>query len=336
MSDDFNLPKRMIVADVGMVHDGSFGNACALVDMVVDAGANVVNFQTHFGSSETTLYAPQPQSLKGESQYRYFERTAFGDTQWTALKRRCDERGVVFLSSSFSEAAVDQLERIGAQIHKVPSGEVTNLFLLERLAATGKPIVLSSGMSSWIELDRAVDVLRQSPRLIVLQCCSVVPCSDKQVGINVMMEMAARYGCEVGLSDCTHGIAAGVAAATLGATLIEKHATFSRALHGGSLGHSMEPAQLREYCENLESVWAMLDNSVDKDNLTACAELKSTFQKSLVSAHDLYRGLVLGREHLAAKRPGSGISTFEIDKVLGRRLKFDILPDTLISWDMLE
>jgi N,N'-diacetyllegionaminate synthase len=140
----------------------------------------------------------------------------------------------------------------------------------------------------------------------------------------------------VGLSDRTHRISAGVAAATLGATLIEKRATFSRALHGGSLGHSMEPAQFRDYCENLESVWNTLDNPVDKDNLTAYSEMKSIFEKSLVSAHDLYRGLLIEREHLAAKRPGSGISTFEIDKVLGKRLKFDILPDTLISWDMLE
>src|SRR5690606_16510998 len=135
-------------------------------------------------------------------------------------------------SSSFSEAAVNQLERIDVRVHSVPSSELTNLFLLEKLAAIGKPIVLSSGMSNWAEIDRAVEILRSSPRLILLQSSSVYPCPDEKVGLNVITNMQRKYDCEVGLSDKTLGLSAGIAAAALGATVIQKSVTFSKVMFG--------------------------------------------------------------------------------------------------------
>lgn len=326
------LPKRMIIAEAGSVHDGSFGNACALIDMAAAAGADVVKFQTHIAAAETLRNAPMPSYFKGEPRYEYFERTGFDFDQWVKLRQRCHERGVRFLSSPFSEQAIDVLEKVGVDLYKVPSGEVTNTFLLERLAATGKPVVLSSGMSDWAELDRAVDILKASARLIVLQCSSAYPCPPERVGLNVMTEMAKRFGVEVGLSDHTLDCAASFAAAALGATVIEKHVTFSKLMYGSDARHSMEPKEFTEFCRGLKDIWSMLDHPVDKDDLSSYREMKHIFEKSLVAAGDLSAGHVLTRDDLAAKKPGNGIPAGDYKKVLGRKLARAVSADHLIDW----
>lgn len=330
------LPRRMIIAEAGSVHDGSFGNACALIDMAAAAGADVVKFQTHIAAAETLRDAPMPSYFKGEPRYEYFERTGFSFEQWRKLKERCHERGVLFLSSPFSEQAVDLLERVGVDLYKVPSGEVTNTFLMERLAATGKPVVLSSGMSDWSELDRAVDILKSSPRLIVLQCSSAYPCPPEWVGLNVLGEMAKRYNVEIGLSDHTSDCAAAFAAAALGATVVEKHVTFSKLMYGSDARHSMEPEDFAAFCRGLNDIWTMLDSPVDKNDLSSYREMKTVFEKSLVAGSDLPAGHVIGRGDLAAKKPGKGIPVGEYRDVLGRRLAKGVSRDHIISFSDLQ
>jgi N-acetylneuraminate synthase len=329
MSD---LPRRMIIAEIGSVHDGSFGNACALVDMAASAGANVVKFQTHIANAETRHDAPMPSFFQGEPRFEYFERTGFSPDRWRQLRDHCQNRGVLFMSSPFSEAAVDLLEGIGADIYKVPSGEVTNVFLLERLAVTGKPIILSSGMSSWAELDGAVAILQRCPRLIVLQCSSRYPCSAEHVGLNVLDEMRRRYGVEIGLSDHTLGYAAAFAAGALGATVIEKHVTFSKLMYGSDARHSMEPQDFRTFCDGLNEVWRMLDHPIDKNDLAPYAEMKGVFEKSLVASRALPAGHALGREDLAAKKPGGGIATANYRKLVGQRLTRAVPADHVFTW----
>src|SRR5262249_53524483 len=153
----------------------------------------------------------------------YFERTGFTREQWRGLGLHAVTHKVAFLSSPFSLEAVDLLEEVGIGTYKVPSGEVSNLPLLERIAATGKPVLLSPGMSDWRELDAAVATLRSGGPITVLQCSSAYPCPPQQVGLNLLAEMRQRYGLPVGFSDHTNGPAAAIAAAALGATVIEKH-----------------------------------------------------------------------------------------------------------------
>lgn len=327
-----NMPKRLIIAEAGSVHDGSFGNACALADMAAATGADVVKFQTHIASAETLRDAPMPPLFRGEPRFEYFERTGFSFEQWKKLKQHCADRGVRFLSSPFSEQAVDLLERVGADLYKVPSGEVSNTFLLERLAKTGKPVLLSSGMSNWAELDAAVGILRASPRLVVLQCSSSYPCPPDRVGLNVLMDMQRRYGVEIGLSDHTLGSGAAFAAAALGASVIEKHVTFSKLMYGSDARHSMEPEQFRAFCEGLKEIWNMLDHPVDKDDLNPYREMKTVFEKSLVSSAALPEGHVLTREDLAAKKPGDGIPVADYRKLVGRRLVRKVPADHLFAW----
>lgn len=322
-----------IIAEIGSVHDGSLGNALRLIDAAAQAGADAVKFQTHIAEAESLADAPSPGYFSDEPRIAYFKRTGFAPEQWKKLARHAESAKVTFLSSPFSLEAVDLLEDVGVKAYKVPSGEVTNLPLLERIAATRKPTLLSSGMSDWKELDRAVAILKPACELTVLQCTSAYPCQPEQVGLNVLGEMKARYGTAVGLSDHTLGFAAAVAAAALGATVIEKHFTFSKLMYGSDAKHSMEPGDFRLFCEALRDVWRMNAAPVDKDDVRPYADMKRIFQKSIVSARALKAGTVLTREMLAFKKPGDGIPASSYRNVLGKRLRKDVQADHKFAAD---
>ena len=325
-----------IIAEIGSVHDGSLGNALRLIDAAAEAGADAVKFQTHLAEAESLADAPSPGYFSDEPRIAYFKRSGFTAEQWKKLARQAQAAKVVFLSSPFSIEAVDLLEDVGVSAYKIPSGEVTNVPLLERVAATRKPALLSSGMSDWSELDRAVAILKPACELTVLQCSSAYPCPPEQVGLNVLAEMRGRYGTAVGLSDHTLGIAAAVAAAALGATVIEKHFTFSRLMYGSDAKHSMEPEDFKRFCEALREVWRMQTSPVDKDDVSPYTEMKRIFQKSVVAARALRAGTVLTRDMLAFKKPGDGIPASQYRTLLGSKLRRDVPADSKFSADNLE
>ncbi len=321
-----------LIAEIGSVHDGSFGNAGKLIEAAADCGATAVKFQTHIAEAETLPNAPMPAYFKGEPRMEYFRRTAFSEAQYRELARVAAGAGVRFLSSPFSLEAVDLLERIGMPIYKIPSGEVSNLPLLEHIAATGKPVLLSSGMSDWRELDAAVATLRRGGPLTVMQCSSLYPCPPEKVGLNVMRAMGDRYGLPVGLSDHTLGPAAALAAAALGAVVIEKHFTFSRLMYGSDARHSMEPREFRELAQALREVSAMLGGEVDKADASPYREMKVIFEKSIVLARALPAGTALRREDLAFKKPGDGIPAAYYQRVLGSVLHSPLPQDHQLAW----
>lgn len=328
-----------VIAEVGSVHDGSFGNAKRLIDLAAECGADVVKFQTHIAPAETLRGAPLPPYFKGEPRYEYFERTGFTPDQWCGFRDHCRERGIEFLSSPFSIEAVELLERVGVGRYKIPSGEVTNLPLLEVVAETGKPVLLSSGMSSWAELDAAVNaVLRRHSRLTVLQCTTEYPCPDERVGLNVMLEMRDRYRLPVGLSDHTLTIYAPLAAVALGAAVVEKHLTFSRRMYGSDAAHSLEPAEFADMVRGIRAIATMLAHPVDKSRADRFRVMKETFEKSLVSLVEIAAGAVITREMLGLKKPGTGIPAARLDEVVGRRAARRVAPDSLLTpadveWD---
>jgi len=309
-----------IIAEVGSVHDGSFGNALRLIAAAAAAGADTVKFQTHIAQAETLKDAPMPPYFQGEPRYAYFERTGFKLEQWRELIAACAASGAGFLSSPFSAQALDLLETAGAARYKIPSGEVTNLPLIELIAQTGKPVLISSGMSSWAELDRAVEtVVKRHDRLVVMQCTSEYPCPYEQVGLNVMLEMRARYHLPVGLSDHTLTGYAALAAVTLGAAVIEKHFTFSRLMYGSDAPHSLEPAEFADLCAGVRAIETMLAHPVDKSDAARFGQMKRIFEKSLVSLADIPAGAVLTPALVGVKKPGSGIPAARLGEVLGRR-----------------
>ena len=327
-----------IIAEIGSVHDGSFGNALKLIELAAQCGANAAKFQTHIPEAETLRDAPMPAYFKGEPRYEYFQRTGFSLEQWRALKNKCDETKIEFLSSPFSIEAVELLEKVGMGKYKVPSGEVTNTPLLEIIAETRKPVILSSGMSSWRELDEAVDtILKVHNNLTVLQCTSEYPCPYDEVGLNVMLEMRERYKLPVGLSDHTLTPYASFAAAALGASVVEKHLAFSRYMYGSDARHSLEPSEFISLVQGIRATETMRNIKVDKDEMASrMGEMKEIFQKSIVAVVDIVKGTAITKDMIGFKKPGTGIPPGEVYKIVGRRLKRDISKDMLIREEDLE
>lgn len=323
----------LIIAEIGSVHDGSFGNAKKLIEAAAASGADVVKFQTHIAEAETLANAPAPAYFKAEPRMEYFRRTSFTIPQWKELKAHAREVGIGFLSSPFSEAAVDMLEEVGVDAYKIPSGEVSNVPMLEAVAATGKPCYLSSGMSDWIELDAAVAALRPGGPLVVMQCSSAYPCPPERVGLNVIPEMAARWGLPVGFSDHTLGPAAAIAAVTMGAIVVEKHFTFSRLMYGSDAAHSMEPDDFKAMCLWLREAAAMRDNRIDKSDSTPYRDMKRIFEKSVVTAAAVAKGQVVQRNDLTFKKPGDGIPAARWRDLAGKRATRDLPADHKITFE---
>lgn len=322
-----------VIAEAGMSHDGSLGNAIRMAEVAAECGTDAVKFQLHDAEAETTRDAPSPPYFRHESRWDYFRRTAFTDEQWRTLKEACDAAGIEFLCSVFSVEAVERLERLGVARYKIGSGEVTNLELVRRVAATGKPVLLTSGMSSWAELDAAVAAA--GDEVTVLQCTSEYPTPPERVGLNVLPELRERYGKPVGLSDHTLGSYAAFAAVALGAVAVEKHFTLSRELYGADARFGLEPDELEDLVEGVREIEAMLAHPVDKDDLEPFEEMKRVFEKSVVTVADVPAGTTIERAMLAAKKPGTGIPAARLDDVVGRTAARDLPADTVVTEDAL-
>lgn len=332
-------PGPILIGEVGQAHDGSLGLAHQFVDAVADAGADAVKFQTHIAAAESTPAEPWRVrfSPQDETRYDYWRRMEFSEAQWLGLREHADERGLMFLSTPFSLEAVELLDRVGVSMWKIASGEVTNLELLSALPGRA-PVLLSSGMSRFDELDRAVEVCRAGGHQVaVLQCTSAYPTTPEQVGLNLLAEYRERWGCPVGLSDHSGTMFPALAATTLGAQVIELHVTLSRRMFGPDVPASLTVEELTEVRRGMHDISRMLRNPIDKDAAAGdMGQMRRLFTRSLVLRSDLPAGHVLSRDDLVSKKPGSGIPPAEIDTVLGRRLVADVHADELLDEEMLE
>ncbi|MEK7832380.1 MAG: N-acetylneuraminate synthase family protein [Acidobacteriota bacterium] len=342
MQDWFSDNNRncLIVAEVAQAHDGSLGTAHAYIDAAASAGADAVKFQTHIAAAESTPGEPWRVkfSRQDATRYDYWRRMEFAEEQWIGLAAHAEERGLIFLSSAFSFEAVELLERVGVPAWKVGAGETSNIPLLEKMAATGKPIILSSGMSGWEELDAAVGCVRSSGAPVaVLQCTTAYPCPPEKIGLNVIGELRQRYNCPVGLSDHSGTIYAGFAAATLGANIIEVHITFSRQGFGPDVPASIPIKGLKQLVAGVRFIERIVRNPVDKQAMAeSFAELRQVFGKSVVAARNLEAGHHLTISDLAFKKPGTGIPAARYREVLNRQLRRDVVADTLFSEEDFE
>ncbi len=325
-----------IIAEIGSTHDGNFNLAKTMIDAVAETGVDAVKFQIHISEAETLRDAPMPPFFKGEPRYEYFIRTGFSFDQWRELKEYTESKGLVFFASSFSIEATELLEKLGVEVHKVPSGEVTNLPYLAHMAKTGKQILLSSGMSNWEELDLAVKTIKDNGGdLFLFQCTTEYPVIPENVGMNVMHEMKQRYGVTVGLSDHSlHNYAAFLAVAE-GAKIIEKHFTISRKLYGSDAKHSMLPQEFGELVKGIRTIEAIQASEVDKDDIEKFKVMKEVFQKSFVTKQDILAGTVISKEMLTTKKPGTGIEPKDINRVMGRVASKNLAKNHLLTWEDL-
>lgn len=324
----------MIIAEIGQAHDGSLGNAHAFIDALAETGVDAVKFQTHIAEAESSSFEPfrVKFSKQDDTRFDYWKRMEFTPEQWKGLKAHCEEKNLKFISSPFSNAAVNLLESIQVESYKIGSGEIGNLLMLEKIARTGKPIMLSSGMSSFEELDKTFDFLRPfGNALSILQCTTAYPTQPEQWGLNVMAELKARYQVPVGFSDHSGDVFACLAAATLGAEIFEFHVVFDKRQFGPDSPASISIDQTKVLCEGIKKIQSALRNPVVKSENQKYSELKVMFGKSLAVNKALPKGHLLTVDDLESKKPGDkGIPASQYQLVVGKELNRN-----LEKWDFL-
>lgn len=329
-----------IIAEVAQAHDGSLGMAHAYIDAVAKAGADAVKFQTHIAAEESSEQDTWRVkfSRQDATRYDYWKRMEFTEPQWQELKRHAEEKGLVFLSSPFSLAAIRLLERIGVPAWKLASGEVTNRLFLDAMISTGKPVLVSSGMSYVEELDATVSHLKDAGTPVaVFQCTTAYPCPPEKIGLNLIPELAARYGCPVGLSDHSGTPYPSLAAVTLGARLIEVHITFSREMFGPDVSSSLTTREFGEMVEGVRFIERSLANPLQKNTAAGqLDQLRRMFGQSLVAAVDLPVGTVLAREHLSCRKPGYGIPSSDVEAVIGKTIRRAVKATAFLGMEDLE
>ena len=342
MSQDTILrPGRcLVIGEVALTHDGSLGVAHAFVDAIANAGADAVKFQTHIAAAESTPAEPfrVKFSRQDKTRYDYWKRMEFTQEGWRGLADHARERGMLFLSSPFSIQAVELLDRIGMPLWKIASGETSNAALLERILDTGKPVLLSTGMSPIEEVDEAVARVRaRNVDVGVFQCTTAYPCPPEKVGLNLIPFYRERYGCWIGLSDHSATIYPGLAAVTLGIDMLEVHVTLSREMFGPDVVASVTTQELRQLVDGIRFIERMKAHPLDKDaSAKETAPLRKLFTRSLVASADLPAGTVIAREHLVIKKPGTGLAPDRLDEIIGRRLARPVVADQVLAAEDIE
>jgi len=332
----------LVIAEMSGNHNGSLDRALAIVPMAAKAGAQALKLQTYTADtmtidlSEREFFISDPNSLwNGTSLYKLYEQ-AHTPCDWhKPIFDRCKQLGMIGFSSAFDATAVDFLEDLNVPCYKVASFENIDLPLVRKVAATGKPMIISTGLASVAELAETVQAAREAGAqdLILLKCTSAYPASPENSNLNTIPHMRELFGCHVGLSDHTMGIGAAVASAALGAVAIEKHVTLRRADGGVDSAFSLEPEELASLVtETKRAVEAMGGIAYGPTE----AERKSlVYRRSLYIVRDLKAGDVLTAENVRAIRPGLGLPPGNLDRVLGRRINRDAPRGTPVSWDLL-
>lgn len=334
--------RPFIIAEMSGNHNQSLERALAIVDAAGEAGVQALKLQTYTADTMTLavdegeFFISDEQSLwKGNSLHALYQQ-AHTPWEWHApIFARAKEWGMVCFSTPFDDSAVDFLESLDVPAYKIASFELVHLPLIRRVAATGKPLIMSTGMATLAEIDDAVRAAREAGcrDLILLKCTSTYPATPENSNVLTIPHLRAMFGCEVGLSDHTMGVGASVAAVAHGASVIEKHFTLSRADGGVDSSFSLEPAELAALVLETERAWQSLGQVAYGPGE---AERKSlVFRRSVYVAQDIAAGTVLTADNLRCVRPGLGLPPKYYDLLLGRKVGRDVAKGTPMSWDLL-
>ena len=332
-----------VVAEMSGNHNGSLERALAIVDAAAASGAQAVKLQTYTADTmtldirEREFMISDPHSLwHGKTLYELY-REAHTPWDWhAAIFERARRRGIVAFSAPFDASAVDFLEKLGAPCYKIASFENVDLPLIRRVARTGKPVIISTGMATLEEIGEAVEAARGAgaKQLILLKCTSSYPAPPEDSNLAAIPELRSRFGCEAGLSDHTLGLGAALAAVAQGACLIEKHMTLRRADGGVDAAFSMEPEEMAMLVAESRHAWQALGKA--QFGPSAAEKGSLIFRRSLYVTRDVKKGEAFSAQNLRAIRPGLGLPPKHYDELLGRRAARDVSRGTPMRWDLVD
>ena len=334
--------KPFIIAEMSGNHNQSLERALEIVGAAAKTGAHAIKLQTYTADTMTLdlkerefFISDEKSPWKGQSLYELYK---IAHTPWDWHKPIFDHAkklGLICFSTPFDETAVDLLEKLGAPAYKIASFENTDIPLIKRVASTGKPLIISTGMATLEELDESVNAAREAgcKDLILLKCTSTYPATPENSNLLTIPHLRERYKCEVGLSDHTLGIGVAVASVALGATMIEKHFTLRRADGGVDSAFSMELEEMKELVEETGRAWESLGKAYIGP--TEAERSSITFRRSLYIVKDLKAGDILAKENVRAIRPGLGLPPKHLDQILGKKIKSDVKMGTALAWSLL-
>ena len=325
----------MIIAEIGQAHDGSLGILHSYIDAIAATGVDAIKFQTHIAEAESSAYEQFriPFSYVDKSRFDYWKRMELTLEQWQQVSDHCRQAGVQFISSPFSCEAVNLLEQVGIAQYKIGSGEITNHLLLQKIADTQKPVILSSGMSNMQELEDALSIFTpHNAPVSILQCTTAYPTMPAQWGLHILKVFKDRFNIPVGFSDHSGDIFACLAATAMGAEILEVHAVFDKRMFGPDAKASIEIDELARLVTGVKQIRESLTLAYSKNEASkGFDDLKRLFGKSLAVNRDLPEGHVLSFADLEAKKPGNkGIAAREYKRLIGAGLK-----KPLQQWDFI-
>ena len=333
-----NMKNVFIIAEAGVNHNGDLSKAFKLIDEAKRAGADAVKFQTSKPSKSISKYTKiakyQINNIGKEiSMIELANKLSLPFENFIKLKKYCDEIGITFLSTPFHLEAADFLNDL-VPYFKIPSGEIINYPLLENIAKKGKPVILSTGMSSLSDIEEAVKIFykENNKNIILLHCTSNYPCPFNEVNLKAMQTLAAAFKLPVGYSDHTLGIEVPIAAVAIGAKVIEKHFTLDKKLPGPDHKASLEPDELKEMVKAIRNIEVALGDGIKKPNKSE-TEIMKAARKSLIATKDIKLGEIIKESDITIKRPGTGILPKFKEIIIGMRLTNDIRQDEPFRWE---
>jgi N,N'-diacetyllegionaminate synthase len=327
-----------IIAEAGVNHNGSIDIAKKLIDIAADSGADFVKFQTFKTEALVTRTANIAKYQKdlaetGKSQFNMLKNLELNRFEHEELMQDCEKKGIRFLSTAFDHESIDLLAELNIPFFKIPSGEITNLPYLRHIGRMGKPVIMSSGMATLVEIRDALNVIQEAgaekDQITILHCNTEYPTPMEDVNLNAMHTIRDELGVAVGYSDHTLGIEIPTAAVALGATIIEKHFTLDRTMSGPDHAASLEPDELKAMVAAIRNIEKAMGNGVKKPSQSEMKNIPIA-RKSIVAKKFIKKGAIYTEDNLAVKRSGTGISPMKWDKVLGKKSKQNFNPDDLI------
>jgi N,N'-diacetyllegionaminate synthase len=329
----------LIIGEAGVNHNGDIDIARKLIDVAVEAGVDMVKFQTFIteegitGNAEKAEYQLSATD-KNETQFEMIKKLELDREAHEELIRHCNQKGIRFLSTAFDHPSIDLLHKLNIPLYKIPSGEITNLPYLRYIGKMGKPVILSTGMATLKEVEDAINILEESGTLrdeiTVLHCNTSYPTPMEDVNLKSMLTIQDELGVKIGYSDHTLGIEIPIASVAMGARVIEKHFTLDRNMEGPDHQASLDPSELKAMVKAIRNIEKALGDGVKKPSSSEMKN-KSVARKSIVAARNIQKGETFTKEHLAIKRPGTGISPMKWDEIIGKVAKKNFAGDEAIE-----